>query len=239
MSQTYNIYCDESCHLENDHQQVMVLGAVWCPLEQTQEISSRIREISTRHRLSPQFEIKWTKVSPAKTQYYLDLIDYFFDDDDLHFRALIVPDKSKLRHDQFQQTHDEWYYKMYFTMLNVIIDPKQHYCIYLDIKDTRSAAKVHRLHEVLSNKNYDFDRSIIKHIQNMRSHESPILQLADLLIGAVGYANRNLHANAAKQALVDRIRQRSKYSLLRSTFPSERKVNLFHWRPVGGMNDTP
>jgi hypothetical protein len=25
------IYCDESCHLENDHIPVMVLGAVTCP----------------------------------------------------------------------------------------------------------------------------------------------------------------------------------------------------------------
>jgi hypothetical protein len=29
MNKTYNIYCDESCHLENDKQEVMVLGAVW------------------------------------------------------------------------------------------------------------------------------------------------------------------------------------------------------------------
>jgi hypothetical protein len=29
MSETYNLYCDESCHLENDGQQAMVLGAVY------------------------------------------------------------------------------------------------------------------------------------------------------------------------------------------------------------------
>ncbi len=33
MSQICNIYCNESCHLENDHQQAMVLGAIWCPIE--------------------------------------------------------------------------------------------------------------------------------------------------------------------------------------------------------------
>ncbi len=32
MSQVFNIYCDESCHLEHDREKVMVLGAVWCPL---------------------------------------------------------------------------------------------------------------------------------------------------------------------------------------------------------------
>ena len=33
MSQIFNIYCDESCHLENDREKAMVLGAVWCPVE--------------------------------------------------------------------------------------------------------------------------------------------------------------------------------------------------------------
>ncbi len=36
MSDIFNVYCDESCHLENDQQNVMVLGAVWCQLEKTQ-----------------------------------------------------------------------------------------------------------------------------------------------------------------------------------------------------------
>lgn len=27
----YNVYCDETCHLEHDGINAMVLGAVWCP----------------------------------------------------------------------------------------------------------------------------------------------------------------------------------------------------------------
>ena len=27
----YNVYCDESCHLEHDNSNVMVIGAVYCP----------------------------------------------------------------------------------------------------------------------------------------------------------------------------------------------------------------
>lgn len=234
MSQVYNIYCDESGHLERGAPAVMVLGAVWCPAEKTREITRRIREITARHELAAEFEIKWTKVSPAKERFYLDLIDYFFDDDDLHLRALVVPDKSRLRHEDFGQTHNEWYYKMYFTMLNVIIDPQRHYRIYLDIKDTRSAGKVQHLHEVLSNKNYDFNRTIIEHIQNVRSHEVALMQLADLLIGAVSYANRALASNAGKAAIVERIRERSGYTLTRSTFPRENKVNIFIWQPGRG-----
>lgn len=231
MAEIFNIYCDESCHLENDHQKVMVLGAVWCPLEKVKEISVRIREIKKNHKLSPDFEIKWTKVSPAKVQFYLNIVDYFFDDDDLHFRALIVPDKSKLRHEFFGQTHDEWYYKMYFDMLKVILKPEARYRIYLDIKDTRGAAKVKKLHDVLSNNMYDFSREIIERVQLVRSHEVEILQLTDLLIGAVSYINRGLSGNKGKVAIVNRIKQRSRYSLTKTTLLREDKVNILQWQP--------
>lgn len=94
MDSSFNIYCDESCHLENDGHQVMILGAAWCPTSNTREIAQRIREIEKRHGLPGDFEVKWTKVSPAKLGLYMDLVDYFFDDDDLHFRAVIIPDKG-------------------------------------------------------------------------------------------------------------------------------------------------
>jgi len=231
MGEKFNIYCDESCHLEHDHQTVMVLGAVWCPLKRASEIAAHIRQIKVHHELSSLFEVKWTKVSPAKRTFYVDLLDYFFDDDDLHFRALIVDDKSRLRHEDFKQDHDSFYYKMYFDMLKVLLSPKGHYRIYLDVKDTRSAAKVKKLHDVLCNNAYDFEREIIERIQTVRSHEVEQIQLADLLVGIVSYANRRLSNNAAKVALVERMQQRSGYSLTRSTLLRETKVNLFRWEP--------
>src|ERR1700722_11096356 len=30
MSEIINVYCDESCHLEHDQSNFMVLGAIWC-----------------------------------------------------------------------------------------------------------------------------------------------------------------------------------------------------------------
>jgi len=229
MSQTFNIYCDESCHLEHDRQQVMVLGAVWCPLDKAREIAVRIREIKGQHGLSPKFEIKWVKVSPAQAQLYLDVMDYFFGEEDLHFRALIVPDKSLLRHDEHNQSHDDFYYKMYFDMLKVVLSPTDHYRIYVDIKDSRGGAKVDKLRDVLCNNMYDFSRQIIERVQIVRSHQVEIMQLADLLIGAVAYANRGLATSAAKTQLVERMRQHSGYQLTQTTLLRENKVNLFRW----------
>ena len=231
MSTTFNIYCDESCHLEHDYQKAMVLGAVWCPLDKAREISIRIREIKKKNGLSKNFEAKWTKISPAKLRFYLDLMDYFFDDDDLHFRAIIIPEKDKLDHEHFDQDHDTWYYKMYFEMLKVILTPEDRYRIYIDIKDTRSASKMAKLHDVLCNNLYDFHREIIERVQTARSHEVEQLQLADLLVGTISYINRDLTTSPAKIELVERMKCRSGYDLTRTTLYREKKVNLLKWSP--------
>jgi len=233
LSTTYNIYCDESCHLEKDGQRAMVLGALWCPAEKSREAAERIREIKSKHGMSRAFEIKWTKVGGKKVNFYLDLLDYFFDNANLHFRALVVPDKSALDHSAFSQTHDDWYYKMYFDLLKVILNPEDRYRIYLDIKDTRGAQKVAKLHDVLCNSVYDFSRQLVERIQLARSHEIELMQLADLLIGAVSYTNRHLASNRGKLDLVERMKKRSGYSLMRTTLLKENKVNLLAWRASG------
>lgn len=229
MSIQYNIYCDESCHLENDGQKAMVLGLIWCDKTKRKEITRRISEIKQKHGLAKNFEIKWTKVSPAKIDFYLDLIDYFFDDDDLHFRGLVISDKDKLQHDRFQNNHDDFYFKMYYYLIKTVIAPQNFYDIYLDIKDTRSADKTKKLHEVLSNTIYDFNQDIIKRIQLVHSHEVSILQLTDLFIGALSYVHRGLKQSEAKLKIIKKIKHKSHYSLLKSTLLREEKFNIFIW----------
>lgn len=228
MPNLYNVYCDESNHLEHSPIKTMTLGALYCHKDKTREIAQRIKEIKFKHGMSVNFEIKWTKISPAKKQLYLDLVDYFFDDDDLHFRVVVI-DKSKLDHAKFGQTHDEWYYKMYFELLSKVFDPRHQYNLYLDIKDTKSGSKLCKLRQVLCNNLYDFDQKIVQRAQNVRSHEVPLLQVVDLLIGAVQFANRKGSVSEAKKEIVERIKARSRYSLVHSTLPKEPKFNVFHW----------
>lgn len=229
MSETINLYCDESCHLPNDGKPVMVLGLVACPLGKTREIATRLREIKRRHGMADDFEVKWNKVSQGQVAFYSDWLDYFFDDDDLSFRALVA-DKTGLQHETFGQDHDDWYYKMTFQLVQHVIRPDACFRIYLDKKDTRSAEKVAKLHEVLCSNVLDFDRRVIERVQVIESHAVQQLQLADLLMGAVCYVNRGLSGNAGKEALIARIRERSGYQLTRSTLLRELKFNLFLWR---------
>ena len=234
---TYNVYCDESCHLENDHQQVMILGALWCPQESSRDISKQLKAIKAKHGLSPTFELKWTKVSPGKLDFYQEVLNYFFEENTLSFRAVIIPDKTKLSHLAFEHDHDTWYYKMYFELLKVLLNPQARYRIYLDIKDSKSGEKVTKLHEVLSNHSYDFQRQGIERIQNVHSYAIEQVQLADLLIGCVLGANRNNKLSYSKNALVEQMRELSTYCLTNTTPMRERKVNLFRWSATEVENE--
>jgi len=240
MREVTNIYCDESCHLENDKEKVMALGAVHCQESKKKEIFERLFELKKKHNLVPKinnkpktnrayYELKWSKVSLAKIDYFKDIIDYFFDNDHLNYRALVVPDKSKLDYEKFNHTHDTFYYKMYFSMLKVILNPDKAHHIYIDIKDTKSKEKVQKLEEVLRNDKYDYAKEIIKKVQQVRSHEVELIQLADLLTGAVSYVNRGLTDSKAKNILIEHIRHRSKYTLTKSTLIREQKFSIFLW----------
>jgi hypothetical protein len=232
----YNVYCDESCHLENDHQPVMLFGCIWCPKNISGNYSMEIQGIQKRHNANG--EIKWTKVSASKRLFYIELVEWFFCQSNLHFRTLVVQNKSLLRHDIFNAgSHDIFYYKMYFSLLNKILSPDCTYNIYLDIKDTRSRQKLAKLKEILCNNVYDLTNQMISHIQNIHSHESSIMQVADFLMGAVSYKQRGLSNNPTKLEIIRKIEDYTHRPLLYSTPLSEQKFNIFLFTPRGGMHN--
>ncbi len=234
MSEIFNIYCDESCHLYpnkiNQDNRFMVLGGISCPASKKDEVFNRIKAIKKAGNMTNLSEMKWTKIANGKLDVYKDLINYFFDCANLSFRAVVV-DKKQLNHHGFNQTHDDFYYKMYWLMLERLVDPNKKYNIYLDLKDTRGSIKIKKLQDVLCHSKHDFDRKIIEKIQEVRSYEIAILQLTDLIIGAISYVNRypkggNSHA---KNEIVKLIQERSKLSLRLSTSLGAEKFNMFCW----------
>ena len=67
----------------------------------------------------------------------------------------------------------------------------------------------------------------------IRSEEVQIMQLVDILIGAVGYTNRQFSEgflkSPAKQEIVNLIKERSGYSMTKTTLLREEKLNLLAW----------
>ena len=196
----------------------MFLGSVSSAYPQVKRHCRRIEELKRSHNFYA--EIKWANVSMSKLRFYLDLVDYFFDTD-LRFRAIGI-EKSKIKCDGFNTSFDDFYYKMYYQLLNYNIDTLCHYNVYLDIKDTLSALKVRRLKEIL---NVKF--GVFRNVQNIRSDESLLMQLADFLMGAISYnVNDEAKANPAKVQIIEKISKHAQLPDLGKTNYSN-KLNLF------------
>lgn len=213
----------------------MVLGALICPDDRRKSVGAKIKELKRKHGISPDVEVKWGKVSPAKLPFYLELIDLFFASSELRFRAVVVPDKSKLDHEAYRQTHDQFYYKVWYQTLVPLLSRSERFHIYLDKKDTRSEDRAKKLWEVLCNSQLDFKGEIVTRVQHVHSHEVPLFQLADLLIGALSYVNRGISTSAAKTAVIERIRARSRLQLTHTTLLREEKLNILVWRSSGAQ----
>ncbi len=231
MNGVVHIYCNESCHLEHDRQRAMVLGAVTCAGEVHKKVARALKALKHSHGIPATREIKWSQVAPSNLAFYSALVDLFFDEAALGFRGVAIPDKQALDHGRFGQTHDAFYYKMWWQLLTRRIDDQHQFRIFVDIKDTHSAAKLAKLHEVLCNTHHDLDRNRIRSIEAVHSHDVVLVQLADVLTGALSHRFRRTDGSKAKQSLIDRIAARSGLSLERSTAVAARKFNLFVWRP--------
>lgn len=218
IQKTFNHYCDESCHLENDKMPFMLLAYTSVAYNQIKNHKERIKAIRQKHHFFT--EIKWSKVSNSMYGFYSDIIEYFFETD-LKFRAIVV-DKTKINNGEYGQSYDDFYYKMYYQLLFHKMDMNSNYNIYLDIKDTLSANKVNKLKEILR-----INYSTIRNLQNIRSHESDFMQITDLLMGAISYFLRGEKGNTAKLRLIEKIKKSSNESLLKSTPLDKSKFNLF------------
>lgn len=226
----YNIYCDESCHLEKDASNIMVVGCIWCPKNKVDLISKEIRSIKKRYRT--QGEIKWKKVSKSRATFFEAVVKYFLQNKDLRFRGLVVDDKKKLDHQFYNKgSHDSFYYKLYYQLLKIIISLPNTYNIFADYKDTYSYRSLQILKGILCSKFHDFENKYIQKVQPVRSQESELIQVTDILVGAIGYINRGLRGNNVKYNIVNMLQSKLDINLKESTPPCEEKFNLFIFSP--------
>lgn len=225
----YNVYCDESCHLKSNNSKYMLIGAVYCPKFKVKKINEYIEHLKENYNLSNKIELKWNKIDKKTEKLYLDIIAYFFNNDDLKFRVIVI-DKTKLNHEKYNQTENDFYHKSYYEMLKYIITPGNSYNIYPDIKDTNSYYYHQIMLDYLRLKMSDTNKKTIKKVQPIRSYEAPILQINDILIGALSYYYRGLSKNRIKLTIVNEINKFYQNSFDVSSYYNNTKFNIFIWR---------
>lgn len=232
----YNIYIDESCHLENDKQPLMCIGYTKIASENYTVYKEAIKSLKLKHK-SPT-EIKWNKLSYSRIELYKDLIDFFFDNE-IQFRAILVKKKNELDHSKYNKgDHNSFYYTLVFLLLrnpwvNYLKTPHK---VILDIKDTRGKERLNKLEARLNieyRNTYNLN-SPFNFFQHIRSDENEFLQLADFFIGAITYKARKLHeqenASKVKTEIVNYLENKSGYTIDDGTTPFEEKFNIFDFQ---------
>lgn len=221
----YKIFCDESNHTYSDTSDLMVIGGILCPSEQVEYVNRYIKHLKHKHNANN--ELKWTKLNNSKKAFYDELLEFFFSSIDLKFNAQVVMGKSNLNHDIYNDGEaDKFYYKMYYFTLLHLLQPQNKYNIFIDYKDTKGGKRAKKLKEVIHNKfhsNIEVDFTII------HSHESQIMQLADIMIGAIGYKNREdiEKKSEIKNYIIQKIEDLSEFSLGFSIPQWEEKFHIY------------
>lgn len=231
----FNVYCDESCHLASNNSNYMLIGAVYCPKIKVKKINEYIKHLKENYNISNSIELKWNKIDKKTEKLYLDIINYFFSNDDLRFRVIVI-DKTKLNHEKYNQTENDFYHKAYYDMLKYIIIPGNSYNIYPDIKDTNSHYNHQITLDYLRKKMSDTNKKTIRKVQQIKSYESPILQINDILIGALSYYYRKLNNNLVKLKIVSEIINLYQNDLDTTSYCSNTKFNILIWKSKDDFN---
>lgn len=225
----YKIFCDESCHLEHDGSDIMVLGAIHCTAEKAVALNKHIKWLRHQHNYKP--ELKWSKLNKHQWPLYRDLIDLVVDDSEVQFKTTVVHNKKVLDHQQYNAgSHSDFYYKMFYYTLRDFLTENSEYRIYLDYMDTLGAEKTRKLCEVLQRGtewNLNAKATIVQ------SYEVQLIQICDLLIGAISYRNRTdiEHKSAIKMQFVDYLESKLGYTLSCGTPWWEEQFNIFQFQP--------
>ncbi|QBG47609.1 DUF3800 domain-containing protein [Verrucomicrobia bacterium S94] len=193
------VYCDESRHDGHGANPYMAIGGLWLPREDKPVLSKAFRRVCEECGFGS--EIKWHKVSRLKLDAYKRLVDFFFDHQQLCFRVILV-EQDKVDYARFHGSDRELgFYKFYYEMLNQWLTQGNEYLLLLDFKKNKGADRFTELRRVLENKIRG--RAWISDLTVIDSHQSRLMQLADLLTGACAAAwCDNLPPDSAKRDLI-------------------------------------
>jgi hypothetical protein len=235
-----HIYCDESRQTADRY---MVIGGLIarredCPLfEQAMQLY--------RHSQNMYSELKWTKVSDQKLSEYQALIDLFFSfNRAIHFKSIVI-DTQEMDNRRFNQNDPELgFYKLMYQFLlhsfGAYLQTRDRAVIHLDQRTT-SRYKLSTLCAILNNglhKKYPHLHQPIRNIQATDSKKSDLIQVADVLMGAIGYEMNGAHvrteAKRSKVALAEMIASKAGLLNLQQPTPYRQKhfsIWHFHFRP--------
>jgi len=212
-----HVFIDESS--QNDHH-YMVLGALVLPGPGVAPATQMVEDVLASHRMSNS-EFKWCKVSRGKADAYRALADLYFDEfasRGAEFHALVI-DNHELDHRGYNNGDaDLGFNKFLFSLLHYRVGRRfggeERIVVDLDARNTsRHPNELQRvLNSAMGRYLGDYRIAPFARVAHRDSRNTRLLQLADLLAGAVAW-HKNDHdarpdASPAKMALANHIASR-------------------------------
>lgn len=225
----YNIYADEASISEARY---MLIGGIWSGWEIEPFVRSELQAVRDQYRL--QAEMKWTKVSSTMLPAYCAFVDTFFEHEQLSFRCIVI-DTHILDYRRFHRGDKELgFYKFYFQLISRNLTASDLYWLNTDERRNRRASRLSTL-KITVNRWWQKRAGVepLRAVEPRRSHDDDLIQLTDVLLGAVSYAWNERVGSEAKLSLVKHIASRMGWPTLQwSTARFERKMNIWRWQPA-------
>lgn len=220
------LYCDESNQQSisstKPTNRFFLIGGLWLPAEKRSPFKNELTKIKRTENCSG--EAKWNAVCPSRLSFYLKVVDFFFEQGlDLRFRCIVI-DSQKVNLEKYHQADQELgYYKFCYQLIKNWIEDFNTYTIFLDYKTNRRPDRLQTLRSFLGSSNLLAE---VRNVQALPSSELALMQLADLLLGAVASKFNQSVRSEAKLAVIERVEEHLRHTIM-PTSRGVRKFNVF------------
>ncbi len=221
----YNIYCDESS-INNKDLLFMWIWAIQVEREYKNIVLKKLKDLKEQYNYN--LEIKWRKVSPKTKDFYIALVDFFFENN-LNFYSIII-DKEKLNLKDYHNDDEELaFYKYYYFLLKNKFQDWNEYYLYLDQRIKKDKDRIKKISEFFDYESQSRQESFnIRHIWEYDSNTHLLIQLSDFFIWAVCYNNNDLNSSETKKEVVKLISSKLNQNDLKfSSRLYDEKFNIF------------
>jgi len=166
-------------------------------------------------------ELKWAKVSPAKLDKYLKLVEYFFalnSSNHMHFHSIVF-DSHAWRHGKYNKGDKDvglskLYYQLMLHKFVKIYGNRGDLYVRLDHRNSSTPLEdIRRMLNSTAARDHKIDNHPVKQLVSEDSKKCDLLQLNDVILGSVCAARNGRHllegGNQAKRELAKAVLEKS------------------------------
>lgn len=191
------IFADES---NTDKSRFMLIGGIWVDEITYQQVVEECKQFKRLNNWDENTKFNWKYISKKTLPQYCKFIDIFFKYN-LQFNCIII-DRKEINLKAENNDPELGFYKFYYQLLRHNSKIGIPYYIYLDRRNNREPTRLDVLKEFLKRDTHPIDwfgfRTTdqgrnVKALEFVNSETYNLIQLSDLLLGAIGYHYNKKH----------------------------------------------